>query len=99
MPLAPGLLPLYRFWLTKEQLSAQARQKQSSEDIRARVEQTMSKFGKDRPSRESQGDAPTPRDPEELKRLHEDMLNKQKDFISHRKEVSLSSTNRWIHHY
>jgi hypothetical protein len=75
------------YWLTNGFFSAEARHKQSSEDIRARVEQTMSRLGKDRPSREDKGDAPSPRDPEELKRLHEDMINKQKDFIAHRKEV------------
>lgn len=52
----------------------------------------MAKLGKDmpdkfnRPARDG-GEPPAVKDPEELKRLHEEMIAKQKEFISHRKEV------------
>ena len=87
-PLARGNPFIFFDLLKYAFFSADARQKQSNEDIRARVEESMARFGKDRPSREDKGDSPAPRDPEELKRLHEDMINKQKDFTTDRKEVS-----------
>jgi hypothetical protein len=76
--------------------SAESRTKQSSDDVRARLEKTFAKLGKEMPAsvgdhsirRENvEREAAPPRDPEELKRLHQDMISKQKDFISHRKDV------------
>jgi hypothetical protein len=76
--------------------SAETRPKQTADDVRARLEKTFAKLGKELPDsivdrttrREHvERETPAPRDPEELKKLHGDMINKQKDFISHRKEV------------
>lgn len=58
----------------------------------------MAKLGKtlpdkfNRPSRDgTSAEVPPVKDPEELKRIHEDMINKQKDFLTHRKEVRVYS--------